>query len=321
MSVQEPAPVSVPGYIKKVGVINRSLASEATSAANKVDQVLSLEGKELDKEGSEACISGLVNELQKNNRFELVKLLPIDMRSTGAGVFPAQISWDEITRICKEQQVDAVFVLELYDTETKISYATHNTTVKTPLGEIPAIEHEATMLTLVNAGWRIYDGTGKTVLDEYKMTKDITSSGRGINPVAAAGALMGRKDAVKQVSTFAGEEYAQSILPFWIRVTRDYYVKGTDNFKMAKRRAQTGNWDGAAELWAKETSNPNWKVAGRACYNMAIINEINGNLDEAITWAQKSYEDYGNKLALEYVNILKDRKAKANLLQRQNSGQ
>jgi hypothetical protein len=51
---------------------------------------------------------------------------------------------------------------------------------------------------------------------------------------------------------------------------------------------------------------------------MAIINEINGNLDEAITWAQKAYTDYNNKLALDYINILKRRKAKSNIIDQQN---
>lgn len=78
-----------------------------------------------------------------------------------------------------------------------------------------------------------------------------------------------------------------------------------NNFVIAKRKAQTGNWDNAAELWKKETTNTKSSVAGSACYNMAIINEINGELDEAISWAQKSYKDYNNKLALEYVKILK----------------
>jgi hypothetical protein len=61
-------------------------------------------------------------------------------------------------------------------------------------------------------------------------------------------------------------------------------------------------------LWQAETSNPKRKIAGRACYNMAIISEINGDLDAAIDWAQKSYENYGIRLALTYVNILKNRK-------------
>ena len=69
-----------------------------------------------------------------------------------------------------------------------------------------------------------------------------------------------------------------------IRVARRYYVRGTTNFKIAKHRAQTGNGDGAAELCNKEVSNPKRKVAGRACYNMAIINEINDDLNAAVEW-------------------------------------
>ncbi len=51
------------------------------------------------------------------------------------------------------------------------------------------------------------------------------------------------------------------------------------------------------------------KIAGRACYNRAIMNEINGSLDEAPGCAQKSYEDYGIRPALKYIRILEDRKA------------
>jgi hypothetical protein len=49
------------------------------------------------------------------------------------------------------------------------------------------------------------------------------------------------------------------------------------------------------------------KVAGRACYNMAIINEINGQLDDALGWAQKSWEDYKIRIGLRYVRILENR--------------
>jgi hypothetical protein len=86
---------------------------------------------------------------------------------------------------------------------------------------------------------------------------------------------------------------------------------------VARRKAQTGNWNDAAQLWQQETNNPDRKVAGRACYNMAIISEINGELDAAIAWAQKSYENYNNRLALYYVNILKNRKVSMDLVKEQ----
>jgi len=100
-----------------------------------------------------------------------------------------------------------------------------------------------------------------------------------------------------------------------LRVERDYFVKGTDNFKIAKRKAQTGKWDEAGNLWEREVSNPDAKIAGRASYNMAIISEINGSVDEALGWAQKAWEDYGIRPALKYVRILENRKRNNEILE------
>jgi hypothetical protein len=173
------------------------------------------------------------------------------------------------------------------------------------------------METLVKTGWRIYYPSSRQILDEYSYAESIVFSSKGVNPLKAAEALIGRKEAVNQVSNKAGRGYAMRILPYQIRVSRDYYVKGTDNFQIAKRKAQLGKWDEAGELWQKETTNSNGKIAGRACYNMAIINEINGDLDTALSWAQKSYEDYNNKLGLDYARILENRRYKDQALNRE----
>jgi hypothetical protein len=315
LNVTEPAPVTIPSYIKSVGVIDRSMPTDETKALDVLDKVLSLEGKNLDKDGALESIKGLSDELMNNNRFTEVKTLSdIDFRTPKLALFPVPLSWDIVAQICKEKGTDALFSLEKFDTDTRISYSNRKTEIKTPLGTIPAIEHQADMETIVKTGWRIYVPSSQSILDEYIYSESIVFSGRGINPLIAAGALIGRKDAVNQVSNKAGHGYAFRIIPYRLRVMRDYYVKGTDNFKIAKRKAQMGNWDEAGILWEKETSNPSMKIAGRACYNMAIINEINGNLEAALKWVQKSYEDYNDKLALRYSRILEDRRYKNEVL-------
>ena len=50
---------------------------------------------------------------------------------------------------------------------------------------------------------------------------------------------------------------------------------------------------------------------------MAIISEINGDLDGAIQWSQKSYENYNIRLALNYLNILRYRQRQNELLKSQ----
>jgi len=238
----------------------------------------------------------------------------IDFRASRVGVLPPPLAMDIVEKICRETGLDALFALERFDTETRLNYSTHETEISTPLGKIPGIEHEAAMETLIKTGWRIYVPADKSINDEYNFAESLVFHGRGINSVAAVGSLLGRKEAVKQVSRNAGHTYALRILPFRLRVTRDYFVKGTNNFKIAKRKAQTGKWDEAGSLWERETDNPKLKIAGRASYNMAIINEINGNLDDALAWAQEAWEDYKIRPALNYARILEGRLYNRDLL-------
>jgi len=309
LSVTEPAPVHVPSNIKTIGIVDRSLPSEKNKNIDKLDKILSVEGKNLDKEGANKAVNGLFDELSKNERFTKVKIIEnADVRSPGLGVFPAALSWKTIEGICSANKVDAIFTLSLYDTDASIDYKAVPIEINGPLGiKVPAVEHHATLATLIKTGWRIYDPVNKFILDEYSANENVVLKGVGINPVKAAATILGRKEAVLRVSKDIGYNYALRILPYRIRVSRHYYVRGTDNFQIGKRRAQTGNWDGAAELWNKEVDNPKGKIAGRACYNMAIINEINGDLNNAVDWASKSYTDYKDKMALRYLNILKYR--------------
>lgn len=318
LSVVEPAPVSLPGSFKRVGILHRTNVDDENKIINKIERVLTAESKTLDIDGAKECLLGLQDELLSNQRFEEIKVLDhITLSGPGMGIMPAPLTQDEVYKICNANELDGLFVLESYDTDNNIDYSTAPAPIKTPLGVIPATEHTATMHTEIKTGWRIYDPMASNVIDEFQVSDFINSTGRGLTPMAAAKALVGRKEAVKKVSNNVGHAYALRILPFSIRVARNYYVRGSNNFKIAKRKARTGNWDEAAVLWKEEINNPKRKIAGRAHYNMAIINEINGNLDLAIDWAQKAYENFNIRKALYYVNILKDRQYRNNLLQNQ----
>jgi hypothetical protein len=319
LNITQPAPVTIAPEIKTIGIIDRSNPTDQTKTIDMIDQLLTLEGDELDSIGTLEAIRGVTQELKENDRFNEVKLLTdIKFKASSVGSLPSPLTWEQVEGICLENGTDALFALEMYDTDTHVSYSTEKTQIETPLGNIPALEHIVSMEILVKTGWRIYSPADKAILDEYIVAETVNFTGRGINPVVAVSALMNREAAVKEVSNKAGHIYALRLIPYRLRATRDYFVKGTDNFKIAKRRAQLGKWDEAAELWEKETSNHDRKVAGRAHYNMAIINEINGDLETAKTWAQKAYADYKIKLALDYVRILENRLYNNEVLNYQN---
>ena len=65
--------------------------------------------------------------------------------------------------------------------------------------------------------------------------------------------------------------------------------------------ALVNEWEDAMEIWNHFADDPKKKVAGRACYNMAVGCEVLGKIDLAKTWAKKSYSVFGNKKAVDYL--------------------
>ncbi len=319
MNAVEPAPVSIASDVRHIGIINRSLPSEGHQTIDQIDKILSIEGKNLDKHGAEAAVIALRDELRAEGRFqEIVNIENEPELQKGLGVLPATLNWDQVEELCEKYDVDVIFSLAFYDTDTKVDYK--QTTIQYPnsLGvKLPIPGHQVTLKTLIKNGWRVYDPQSKLILDEYFFNENIVAVGSGINPMEAVKTIINRKEAVVEHSKNIGNAYARRIRPYKRRVTRNYFVKGTDNFVVAKRRAQTGDWDGAAKLWEQDLTHPDEKVAGRAHYNMAISNEINGDLEKALDFASKAYSDFRNNEALRYLDILRYRQNQKRELNRQ----
>lgn len=315
--VTEPAPVSVPASVNSIGILNRT-QSTGNKAVKKLEEILSLELKKVDSLAAIDAARGLESEFEHNQRFdEVVNLHPQLLKNNASNIFSPKLSPNTISGICTKNNLDALFVLEYLDTDTEVSYKAVPVKTKVLGIEVDAVETQANVRTLVRIGWRIYDAQGTPVYDEFKVHKNVHSSGRGINPMKAIAAIAGQNDRIKTESFNMGKAYANDLMPYSRRVHRIYYVKGTNNFKIGKRLARAGSWNDAADYWDRETDNPKGKIAGRAYYNMAIINEINGNLAEAMDWAEKSYTLFNNKKALRYLNILKARQARIEELKRQ----
>jgi len=275
----------------------------------------------LDQDGAAQATMGLRDELVNSGRFSSVQEIELNgVENPGSGIFPAALSWDKVSEVCNDNNLDALFILSFYDTDAHVEAKAVPVEVGSVGGmKVNALETGVKITTRISTGWRIYENAARIIPDEFIVSEVVVSEGRGLNPMKAVEAVQGRKQAVMDVSRIMGQRYAGRIFPHNLRVSRIYYVRGNNNFKIAKRRAQTGNWNGAAELWEKELDNPKRKVAGRATYNMAIISEINGDLVAATGWASKSYTDYRNKKALRYLDILNGRIAREEELRRQLS--
>ncbi len=317
----EPSPVHISQKIRRIGIVNRSELQKAEEDKTGLNRMVAAEEQWLLKQGRNAALTGLFNELLKDNRFETIKILDsVPQENLRFEMGNDSISWTSIENICNTYDVDAIFSMAFFDTETTVSLK--KTSMMQPnlmrvKVKVPA--QELTLETLIANGWKIYHPKSKEIIDEIVFNDQIISKGKGTNPMEAYKAMEGRKDTLMEQSKITGSNYGQRLLPFKNSVERSYYVRGTINFEQASELVESGDWQGATQLWEKELNNSNSKIAGRACYNLAVMNEIKGDLTSAMDWATKSFKDHNNKEAMEYLDTLKYRSFQNQILEQQVS--
>ncbi len=320
INAMRPADITVSEHIQKVTVAERIKPAKGYKLANAVEGILSGEGLFEDREAAPEAVSGLVNALVTTPRFKCT-IMPGELLGTGGSILPPALGWDEVKRICYENNSDALITLDIFDSDQSTSIIEGTRETKNKEGVVKKVpEFTAQMNITVTCGWRIYDTLTQTIVDEARNVDSKMFEAKGDTRRAAEMGLPLKREAVKQTGYYSGNKYGSRISPSWIVLTRTYYKKGTDNFVMAKRFVRSQNWDSAAEAWKKELNNPNKKLGGYAAYNMALASEIQGKIDLAIDWADKAYEDYGNKKANYYAAQLRARKADEALLDIQLKG-
>ncbi|WP_273566939.1 DUF6340 family protein [Maribacter halichondriae] len=306
----EPSPVELSNQIKRIGVIaNAESTTDMEGETNGMNRLVLAQEKWLTKKGKDAAINGLFDELLKDNRFEEVKMLEQGSGETSDfGSNSSGIPWSNIESLCTKNNVDAVFAMAFYETDTKVSVKKTSMLDRNLIrDQVKVKAQEITLETLIENGWRIYYPQNRQVIDEIVFNDQITSTGKGKDALAAYQAIGDRKETLMQQSRTNGSQYGQRLLPFKNSVSREYYIKGTDNLVLANELAENEDWSGAKKVLELDVEHQDAKIRRRSCHNLAVLSERVDNLEEALSWASKAYEYDNNGEDLEYIDILKKR--------------
>ena len=316
ISTIEPSPVDFSNQIRKIGIINNSKFSATETYSTRLEQLIVMEERWLSEKGAEAALTGLFDELAQDERFDTVRILDnLKDQQTGFGAKPSLHTWKKIALICQENGVDAIFSLASHDSETQFSLKKTKINQRDMMRNRTKVSgQEITLETLIENGWRIYDPKQRILVDEFTSNEQITASAKGLSPVDALQAIDKRRETLIEQSKSSGNTYGQRMQPQKLDVQRDYYVTGTRNFVLAEDEIQNGAYGQAIALWEEEIANPKARISGRACYNLAVMNEFNGDLNAALDWAIKSYGLYKEDLTLDYITTLERRQAQTDVL-------
>lgn len=313
LEVVKPAGITLPDHINTLATIDRSKPS--SGFIDVLEGGVTGELIHQDRNGRLRALEALNQTLTRTPRFKVIHTgIELTGSETGS-TFPSPLPWEEVENICRKFGADAIIAIEKFDSNNLRDVTSRKRKIKDKDGnEKEETVYDARQNVEVHLGWRLYDLKTKTIIDEV----DVTDSGSDSNTAKSsrAEALKDLEDPTnitRRVSGTAGIKYAERIAPVFILVNRTFYKKAKgphqDDMAKAGRFFETDNWEGAAEIWQKIVSSPNAgsEVKGMASYNMAVACEKRGLLSTALEWAQKSYGDYGNKKAQNYVSTIKNR--------------
>jgi tetratricopeptide (TPR) repeat protein len=307
VQVLKPAHITIPSKINNLVFVNRSLPAKSERFKNILEGAVTGEAILADRIGAEECIKGVIANLNESPRYKAVAPGNINLKGTGTREFPPALEWDIVEDICKQNQADALITLETFDSNNSVEIGERQAERKDGQRTIKYVEFIATLHVQVESGWRIYYPAEKRIIDQNVYNDAQSWSNTSDARKRAEAGLPLIENAVGDAGFYAGKQYAFRISPMWTNVSRYYFNKGNVDFERADRFGKSGDWKGAADIWIKYVNNSDPKIAGNACYNMALAQELEGNLEEALDWARKSYTKFNNKKGRYYANILQQR--------------
>lgn len=296
---QEPQ-VYLPENTHSIAVVNRSLTDEEAKQRKTLESIVTAEIGGSDRVASDESLKGVYDGIQNLQGVNMIFPETSRIEGTGTRETPEVLDWNLVADICETNNADVLLVLETFDSNSDLMLSTAKEQVGAILsGEVkkPSIPDKVEMNVLCY--WRMYDPETKTIADQFQHTTYMTFDMRDKTPPL---------DALPKTAYAAGQEYISRFLPTYYTVKRDLYKKGKgkskNKFKAGYRRAEVANWEDAIDIWKEVTNRAKQKSAGRACLNIAVAYEVLGDTEKALEWAQKSYQDYGDKLGRDYAKTL-----------------
>lgn len=175
------------------------------------------------------------------------------------------------------------------------------------------IYRDATEVVHILSGWNFYDLKKQKLIYSHLKADTIKWIEPVYNVIIAKRILPSRRDAVLNAADIAGNQFAEFLVPHWLEVERMYYKFGQGDLKSANSLVKQNLWMEAAAIYRKNTKMRNNKTASKCMFNMALVCELNGDIEAAVDWVAKSMnanhkDPYHKGNCENYSRILSQRK-------------
>ena len=313
IEIPEPARKELPSRIQSLLLVNRTVNEKYSDI--KVDSLQKIFYKEgfnydtviYDLTAVDTTLQALGELLFESGRYDFV--IPEDrfLAADKNTFFSKEMPWDEVSELCEIYNTDAILSLDLFS--LRVSSEFEKDSYFDPFRNGFVSASAAQMKVLYDAMFRVYDPSVERVLVREFFKDTLVWE----NVAGTTFELFEDFTPVKQALSEAGIaialDFSEKISTNWRVEQRPLFTKGDKKLKEAGILIDGGEWKQALALWKEISDNSKSKsIKSKAEFNMAIGNEIEGDIDNAIHWALNSYNSMFRPLTYEYLEALKSRK-------------
>ncbi|HAQ18453.1 MAG TPA: hypothetical protein DCR40_04365 [Prolixibacteraceae bacterium] len=321
-----PSYEELPADIQSITLMNRSMNSQFENYREDSLQVyfyrkgFQLSKIILDSVSSDTTIRALAELLFESGRYDVVVPLERNLRrefieSGNYGFLSSierniskELSYEQlpdtlnpfiVKKICSDFNTDALIVLERYSNKVMADYSYEKVGVND--------YHYASVDVKYDAFFRIYKPGKKTLVREIELIDTINWESSDYNQVRLFSKLPSIKQALINAGIKIALEVDEKLSPTWISEKRGYFLFSPKNDR-GQQLMNDNNYDEACKYWTEMAQSTNKKNRSKAEFNLALMSELNGDIDGALVWGLKSFNSYYRYQTEAYLKKLKARK-------------
>lgn len=239
------------------------------------------------------CLSVVNEEFQKNEFFPQVQLHLPSLNVGGSFLTAKSPLPDTLQFMSQLYNADAILsldkikvndrVADYYDSESNSFYALLEANFETT--------------------WSVaYPKSSKIQSFAFKDT--IYWDAESYQRKKAIAALPNRYNALIDGALYVGQQALKKLVPWWDKEDRYFFSLDNKAVKQGLDSVYVKNWSAAISIWDKGLQKAKPATKAKLLFNMAVANEINGNLPKAIDNARKSLETYETANIMDYTHYL-----------------
>jgi len=306
----KPSQAILPNDIASLVLMNRSVTPEFRNF-NKdslqhyfYSKNFNISSVVLDSVAADTTLKVLGDLLFESGRYDVV--IPKDRNFARDLKFfrvPEELDWDEVSRICSEFRADALLVIERYYNKVITRLAMHPASMEYQPYYSGSIDSK------YDAVVKIYDPSRKEIVRQLIVADTISWSDSDISVKALFMKLPSVKECLVQTGIQVALDLDSRLSPAWIRDRRGYFLIENDDFPRISKWVEQNDWQSAYDYWLPYAKSGKKSVSSKAQFNLALASEMLGNIDEAIQWANQSYQTSYRGQTEQYLNKLGQRRA------------